>query len=49
MVGKVTRYDVKKWYQVIIEVNFIFFFVIFVENDTTGTQREKEKAKNEKC
>lgn len=42
MVGKVTRYDVMKWYQVIIEVNFMFS-LLFLWKMIRQAPKEKKK------
>lgn len=42
MVGKVTRYDVKKLYQVIIEVNFMFS-LLFLWKMIRQAPKEKKK------
>ena len=43
MVGKVTRYDVKKWYQVIIEVNFMFSLLFLWKMIRQAPKEEKKK------
>ena len=42
VVGKVTRYDVMKWYQVIIEVNFMFS-LLFLWKMIRQAPKEKKK------
>ena len=43
MVGKVTRYDVMKWYQVIIEVNFMFSLLFLWKMIRQAPKEEKKK------